>query len=217
MELGKYIDHTYLKPEGYKKEIYDLIQEAKENNFFGVCIHPAYIRYAKELLNDSDVKIVTVVGFPLGSNSSKVKAYETKVAIEDGADEIDMVINYGALLAKDYDYVKKDIQMVRSSCNKKLKVIIETCMLSDEDIIEVCKICAEVGVDFVKTSTGFSKSGANPRVVKIMKDNFDKEVKAAGGVRCYEDAINMIKSGATRLGTSSGVKIVNGEISKEGY
>ncbi len=217
MRINDYIDHTFLKPEGYKKDVKKLVEEALKHDFYGVCVNPAYVKYAKELIADANVKIVTVVGFPLGANSSKVKAYETTVAIEDGADEIDMVMNYGALIAGDYEYVKDDIMMVRNVCDKKLKVILETCMLTDEQIIKACEICESANVDFVKTSTGFSKEGANLHVVEIMKKHFNKEVKAAGGVRSMEDAEKMIAVGATRLGTSSGVKIIHSEVSKEAY
>ncbi len=217
MRINDYIDHTFLKPEGYKNEIKKLVDEALEHDFFGVCVNPAYVSYAKELIKDAKVKVVTVIGFPLGSNSSKVKAYECKVALEDGADEIDMVLNYGALKAGDYDYVKSDIMAVREACDKTLKVILETCMLTDDEIIRACEICDSVGVDFVKTSTGFSTAGSNEHVVSLMRKHFSKEVKASGGVRSMEDANKMIAVGATRLGTSSGVKILNSEVSKEDY
>ncbi len=217
MRINDYIDHTFLKPEGYKKEVKKLVEEALENEFYGICVNPAYVKYARDLISNGKVKIVTVVGFPLGSNASKVKAYETKIALEDGADEIDMVINYGALIAGDYDYVKEDIMAVRNACDKTLKVILETCMLSDDQIIKACEICDSANVDFVKTSTGFSTAGSNVHVVEIMKNNFSKEVKASGGVRSIEDSNKMIEAGATRLGTSSGVKIINSEISEEAY
>ncbi len=217
MKINNYIDHTFLKPEGYRDDVKKLVEEALEYKFYGVCVNPAYVSYAKELISGADVKVVTVIGFPLGSNSSRVKAFECEVAIQDGADEIDMVINYGALIAKDYDYVKEDILAVRKVCDKKLKVILETCMLTDEQIIKACEICESANVDFVKTSTGFSKAGSNVHVVELMKNNFNKEVKASGGVRSMEDANKMIKAGATRLGTSSGVKIIHSEISNEEY
>lgn len=211
MNIAKYIDHTILKPIAQRKDIEKLCSEAKEYNFASVCVNPCWVSYASKLLEGSSVKVCTVIGFPLGANDSAVKAFEAKRAIEQGASEVDMVINIGALKAGEYDIVKKDIQAVReASAGKILKVIIETSYLTDEEKQKVCKICADVGADFVKTSTGFSDGGATTHDVALMaKAAGDKvKVKASGGIRTREDALKMIEAGASRLGTSSGIKIV---------
>lgn len=214
--LNKHIEHTLLKQDAKLEDFTKLFNEAKEHQFLGVCINPAYVKLAKENLKNSDVKVVTVVGFPLGANRSDVKAYETSKAVEDGADEIDMVINVTALKNKDYDFVINDIKTVKSACqNKPLKVILETDLLEKDEIKKACELCVEAKADFVKTSTGFVKGGVGAKVedVKLMYETVfphGLKVKASGGIRDKETAIKMIEAGAERLGTSSGVKIVVG-------
>lgn len=208
------IDHTKLKADTTKEDIIQLAKEAKEYDFWSICINPVWIPVAKEELNESDVKICTVIGFPLGANSSKVKAFETTQAIADGADEVDMVINVGALKEKSYEVVLADIKsVVEAASNKALvKVIIETALLTKEEIVKACELSVEAGADFVKTSTGFSTAGATVENVRLMKETVGEEalVKASGGVRTKEDAIAMVSAGASRLGASDGVKIVTG-------
>ena len=214
-QLNEYIEHTLLKQDATKDQFLKLFEEAKEHKFFGVCVNPAYVKLAKENLAGSDVKIVTVVGFPLGASSSKVTAFEAKTAIEDGADEIDMVINVSAMKDKNYDYVVEDIKTVKAACgNHLLKVILETDLLTKEEIKKACELCVEAGADLVKTSTGFVKGGvgAKPEDVKIMHDTVAPHglmVKASGGVRSKAEALAVIEAGADRIGTSSGVKIVS--------
>lgn len=213
--LNKHIEHTLLKQDAKLEDFTKLFNKAKEHQFLGVCINPAYVKLAKENLKNSDVKVVTVVGFPLGANRSDVKAYETSKAVEDGADEIDMVINVTALKNKDYDFVINDIKTVKSACqNKPLKVILETDLLEKDEIKKACELCVEAKADFVKTSTGFVKGGVGAKVedVKLMYETVfphGLKVKASGGIRDKETAIKMIEAGAERLGTSSGVKIVS--------
>ncbi len=212
--LNKHIEHTLLKQDAKKEDFIKLFEEAKKYEFLGVCVNPMYVKLAKENLKDSSVKIVTVVGFPLGANRPEVKAYETKLAIEDGADEIDMVINVTALKNKDYEFAKYDIETVKSACkDKPLKVILETDLLDKEEIKKACELCIEAKADFVKTSTGFVKNGVGAKAedVELMYKTvspYGLKVKASGGIRDKETAIKMLKSGAERLGTSSGVKIV---------
>ena len=212
MNIKSMIDHTLLKPDSTKEEISLLCEEAKKYEFAAICVNPYYISLCKELLKDSDVKIATVVGFPLGANTKEVKAFETIDAIKKGAQEIDMVINIGALKDKDYDVVMDDIKAVVDAAKDEavVKVILETCLLTDEEKKKACEISLEAGADFVKTSTGFSTGGATIEDVKLMKSIAgDKmEVKASGGIRDLETANKMIEAGATRLGTSSGIKIV---------
>ena len=213
MELNQYIDHTLLKPEATKDQIIRLCEEAKAHRFKSVCVNPANIDLAKEILADSDVLVCTVVGFPLGANTVEVKVFETKDAITRGADEIDMVINIGKAKEHDYDYIEDEIrQVVQAAEGKTVKVIIETALLTDEEKVQVCLAAKRAGAHFVKTSTGFSTGGATVEDVKLMKDTVgdEVEVKASGGVRSREDAIKMIDAGATSIGTSSGVKIVQG-------
>ncbi len=220
MKLNKYIDHTLLKPEATKEQIKKICEEAKEYNFKSVCVNPTQVAYAKELLCDSDVLVCTVIGFPLGANTSSVKAFETKDAIKNGADEIDMVVNIGAIKDKNYDLVKKDIEaVVDSSSDKLVKVIIETCLLTDQEKRKLCQIVIEAGADFIKTSTGFSTGGATKEDISLFKEEVEDKIgiKASGGVRNIEDANIMIKCGATRLGTSGGVQIIKGENSKTDY
>lgn len=214
-QLNEYIEHTLLKQDATKEQFLQLFEEAKEHKFLGICVNPAYVKLAKENLEGSGVKIVTVVGFPLGASSSKVTAFEAKTAIEEGADEIDMVINVSAMKNKDYDYVVNDIKTVKEACGShNLKVILETDLLTKEEIAKACELCVEAKADLVKTSTGFVKGGvgAKPEDVKIMHDivaPHGMEVKASGGVRSKEDALAVIEAGATRIGTSSGIKIVS--------
>lgn len=214
--LNKHIEHTLLKQDAKLEDFIKLFKEAKEHNFLGVCINPAYVKLAKEHLNETDVKIVTVVGFPLGANRSDVKAFETSKAVEDGADEIDMVINVTAIKNQDYAFVIKDIKSVKEACkDKPLKVILETDLLTQEEIKKACELCIEAKADFVKTSTGFVKNGAGAKVedVKLMYETvspYGLKVKASGGIRDKETALKMLEAGAERLGTSSGVKIVKG-------
>ena len=216
MELNKYIEHTLLKQDAGKDEVIKLLVEAKKYNFLGVCVNPMYVRLAKENLKDSPVKVVTVAGFPLGANRPEVKAFETKLAIEDGADEIDMVINVTALKNKDYDFIKYDIETVKVACkNHPLKVILETDLLTKDEIKKACELCIEAKADFVKTSTGFVKGGVGAKAedVELMYKTvspYGLKVKASGGIRDRETAIKMLEAGAERLGTSSGVKIVEG-------
>ncbi len=220
MNLNKYIDHTLLKPEATKNQIKQLCQEAKENNFKSVCVNPTHVSYAKELLKDADVLVCTVIGFPLGANTTKVKSFETEDAIKNGADEIDMVVNIGAIKDQNFDLVKEDIKaVVNSSKDKLVKVIIETCLLTEKEKRKLCQIVIEAEADFIKTSTGFSSSGATKEDISLFKEEvLDKiGIKASGGVRNIEDANIMIKCGATRLGTSGGVQIIKGENSKTDY
>lgn len=212
--LNKYIEHTLLKQDATKDELRKLFEEAVKHNFLGVCVNPCNVKLAKNCLKDTNVKIVTVVGFPLGANKYEAKAYETKLAVQDGADEIDMVINVGLLKDKDYLNVKRDIEAVRVFCpDKILKVILETDLLTKEEIEVACKICIEAKADFVKTSTGFVKNGIGAKVedVELMHklvSPFGLQVKASAGIRDKQKAIDMIKAGASRLGTSSGIEIV---------
>lgn len=211
MKFEKYFDHTILKPDAAKEEVIKICDEAKANGFASVCVNEYYASVVKHELEGTDVKTCIVVGFPLGAVSSEIKAFETASAIRKGADEIDMVINVGALKDKEYEYVKKDILSVRNVCEGKvLKVIIETCLLTDEEKETACKIAVEAGADFVKTSTGFSTGGATIQDVALMKKTVgdNAKVKASGGIRDYNTAQAMIEAGADRLGTSATVKIV---------
>lgn len=211
MELNKYIDHTLLKPEATKEQITKLCQEARQYDFASVCVNTCYVPLAKQLLAGSDVKVCCVVGFPLGAMDTVSKAFEAKTAVENGAQEVDMVINIGALKDKDYDYVTKDIAaVVEASKPAIVKVIIEACLLTDEEKVEACKCSMNAKAKFVKTSTGFSTHGATPEDVALMKKTVGNicKVKAAGGVRSYDDAIKMIEAGADRLGCSAGIKVM---------
>ena len=220
MKYNKYIDHTLLKQDATKDKINKLIDEAKEYDFKSICINPTWITYCKEQLKNTDVLLCTVIGFPLGANTIESKVFEAKDAILKGADEVDMVINIGKLIDNDYEYLVKEISSIKEAVgNKVLKVIIETCLLTDEQIITACKAVMQAKADFVKTSTGFSTSGANVRVVKLMKDTVQDNclIKAAGGVKTPQDLVEMIDAGANRIGTSSGVLLMNNETSKQGY
>ena len=213
--LEQHIEHTLLKQDATKQELEKLFEEAKKYRFKGVCVNPCNVKLAKELLKDTEVNIVTVIGFPLGANVSEVKAFETKLAIQDGADEIDMVINVSALKNKDYHFVKEDIQKVKAACGTHpLKVILETDLLEKDEIKKACELCVEAKADFVKTSTGFVKNGVGAKVedVEIMYKTvspYGLKVKASGGIRDKEKALLMLNAGAERLGTSSGVAIVS--------
>ncbi len=222
MNIAKYIDHTLLKPEASKKEIDKLCGEALEHGFFSVCINGCRVKYAAELLDPSDVKVCAVIGFPLGACTTKVKVMEAKTAIADGADEIDMVMNIGMFKDGDYEFVLNDIKALVDETHSKgviLKVILETCLLDNDEIVKACEICLEAGADFVKTSTGFNKEGATLEAVAVMKKTVgDKAlVKAAGGVRNYQTAIDFVNAGASRLGCSSSVAVVEGEDTTGGY
>ncbi|HFI0451835.1 TPA: deoxyribose-phosphate aldolase [Streptococcus suis] len=220
MKLNKFIDHTVLKPETTKEQVAKVLEEAKEYDFASVCINPTWVSFAAEGLKGTDVKVCTVIGFPLGANTPAVKAFETKDAIANGADEIDMVINIGALKDKNYDLVLEDIKaVVEASGDKLVKVIIETCLLTDEEKEKACELSKEAGADFVKTSTGFSTGGATVADVALMRKTVgpDMGVKASGGARSYEDAIAFIEAGASRIGASSGVAIMKGEKSDGDY
>lgn len=218
-KINSYIDHTLLKQDATKQQIELLCTEAKENSFATVCINPTWITTAFEQLKGSEVGVCTVIGFPLGATLSSVKAFETTKAIDDGASEVDMVINIGALKDKNDDLVFNDIKaVVDAALSVPVKVILETCLLDDEQIVRACKMCEKAGARFVKTSTGFSTGGATLEHVKLMKSSVSEKVlvKASGGVRDLAAAKEMIAAGANRLGTSSGVKIINGETS-QGY
>ncbi|MCI1070503.1 deoxyribose-phosphate aldolase [Lactococcus lactis] len=220
MQINKYIDHTILKADASKSKVQQIIDEAKKYNFMSVCINPTWVNYARQELKDSDVKVCTVIGFPLGANTSEVKAFEAKNAIENGADEIDMVINIGAAKSEAWDLVESDIAAVNAvKGDKLLKVIIETSLLTDDEKIKACQIAKAVGADFVKTSTGFSTGGATVHDVKLMRQTVgpDMGVKASGGVHNLEEAKAMIDAGATRLGVSAGVAIMEGLTSNDSY
>ena len=210
-EVSKMIDHTILKPNASKEDVKKICEESIEHNFCSVCVNPVWVKYVSSLLKGSDVKVCSVIGFPLGASTSEIKRDEAKKAVDDGADEIDMVINIGYLKSKEIELFKKDIELVREATKGKiLKVIIETCLLTDEEKIEACKISKELKADFVKTSTGFSTGGAKVEDVKLMRSTVgsDMGVKASGGIKNYEDALKMIEAGANRIGTSSGIDII---------
>ena len=211
MSYNKLIDHTLLKQDAQPEQIIKLCEEAKQFDFMSVCVNPAYVPLAAECLKGSNVKVCTVIGFPLGSNLTRTKVDETVQAIANGADEIDMVINVGMLKAHQDEYVKEEISLIRqASLGHILKVIIETCLLTDEEKVRACLLAKEAGADFVKTSTGFSKGGATVEDVALMRKTVgpDMGVKASGGIRTHEDMIRMINAGATRIGTSNGTKII---------
>ncbi len=212
MELNSYIDHTNLKPTATMRDIEKLCDEAKKYHFASVCVHPYYVSLAHELLKGSNVEVGTVVGFPLGANTTETKAFEAINAIEAGATEIDMVINLSALKNKDYDYVKEEIEEIRDSIDGHvLKVIIETCYLTEEEIVKMTEICNETFVNFIKTSTGFGISGAKVEDIELIRNHKNEvlEIKASGGIRNVEEAEAMIDAGATRIGTSSALEWIN--------
>ncbi len=217
---AKMIDHTLLKPEAVVGDIEKLCKEASEHHFWSVCINPYWISTAKKFLSGTDVKICTVVGFPLGANLPQSKVHETEDALEAGADEIDMVMNIGAALEGHWNFIEHEVHEIHSVCHGKLlKVIFETCLLNDDQIKHACKASESAGADFVKTSTGFSKSGATLESVKLMRSCVPDRmgVKASGGIRDLEGAKAMIGAGAGRLGTSNGVAIVTGSGNGTGY
>lgn len=215
LNIAKYIDHTVLKATTTDKDVEKLCQEAMEYKFYSVCVNGCYVKKCKEILKGSSVDVAAVVGFPLGAMSMEAKVYEAKKAIEDGADEIDMVINIGKMLSGDYAYVEEEIRKIKEAIgNKILKVIIETCYLNNEEKIKACELSLSANADFVKTSTGFGTAGATFEDVILMKkvvgDN--AQVKASGGVKSYETASKYVELGATRLGTSSGIEIITGQV-----
>lgn len=213
--LNQMIDHTILKADATELEVLQVIDEAKEHHFWSVCINPTWVKLAKEKLQGTDVKVCTVIGFPLGANTSEVKAYETKDAILNGANEVDMVINLGALKGEDYKTVQEDIEaVVKAAEGTLVKVIIESALLSDEQIVKACELAKAAGADFVKTSTGFAKEGgASTHAVKIMRETVGDVlgVKASGGIHSYEEAKAMVDAGASRIGASASIAIVAGE------
>ena len=210
-ELASYIDHTLLKPEASREQIRAVCNEAKQYHFASVCVNSCWVPLIAEELKGSGVSVCCVIGFPLGASLSSVKAFEAREAVAAGAQEIDMVINVGAVKSGDWELVREDIAAVNAAKGTaKLKVIIETCLLTDEEKVRVCQIAKEVGADFVKTSTGFSTGGATVHDVELMRKTVGPEmgVKASGGVRTLADALAMIEAGASRLGASAGVKII---------
>ncbi len=220
-DLARYIDHTLLKPEATKEQVDVLCDEAAKHRFYSVCVNSSWVEHCARRLGGTGVKICAVVGFPLGAMDSRAKSFEARTAIANGADEIDMVMNVGAMKAKDLKTVREDMLAVRRACRSGivLKVILETCMLTDEEKVLACQTAKDIGADFVKTSTGFNKAGATIADVALMRRTVGPAmgVKAAGGVRSFEDAVQMIRAGATRLGTSSGVLLVSGQKSTGAY
>ena len=211
MKYNKLIDHTLLKQDATPEQIVKLCEEAKQFDFMSVCVNPGYVPLAAQCLKGSDVKVCTVIGFPLGMNLTKTKVEEAQLAIKEGAEEIDMVINVGMLKAGHDDYVEEEIRELKAVAGSKvLKVIIETCLLTDEEKVRACIASKNAGADFVKTSTGFSTGGATVHDVALMRKTVGPEmgVKASGGVRTHEDLIAMVEAGATRIGTSNGTKII---------
>ncbi|WP_347450957.1 deoxyribose-phosphate aldolase [Acetoanaerobium noterae] len=220
--LSRYIDHTLLKADATENEVIKLCNEAKEYDFFSVCINPGFVELAAKELSESNVAVCTVIGFPLGASTPETKAFETRDAIQKGAAEVDMVINISKLKDKKDEEVLKDIKAVVDAADKKalVKVIIETCLLTDEEKERACKLAKDAGADFVKTSTGFSTGGATKEDIALMRKTVGTEmgVKASGGVRTYEDAVTMIESGATRIGASASIAIVTASKSQSsGY
>ncbi|MCT4542284.1 MAG: deoxyribose-phosphate aldolase [Vallitalea sp.] len=215
MDLASYIDHTLLKAEATKDQIVKICEEAKKYKFASVCVNAYRTKLVKEELEGSNVKVCTVVGFPLGAVPKEVKVFETKFAVKQGANEIDMVINIGALKDKHYDYVYDDIKSIVEACDDKaiVKVILETCLLTNEEKIKACELAVKAGAEFVKTSTGCSKSGATVEDIQLMKKtvNNNAKVKASGGIRNYNKAMEIIKAGADRIGASAGIAIVEGK------
>ncbi|ATA76384.1 Deoxyribose-phosphate aldolase [Capnocytophaga canimorsus] len=220
MELSKYIDHTLLKATATVSEIETLCKEAITHDFFSVCVNSGYVSYAKDFLKETDIKVCSVVGFPLGAMSTRSKVYETEQALADGADEIDMVINVGWLLSGKIDEVKQEISLIKKACGDKvLKVILETCYLTDDQKRLACELSVQAGADFVKTSTGFGSGGATLADVQLIKDSVKgkAKIKASGGVRDFQTAMEYINLGVQRIGTSNGIAIVTGAQAQEGY
>jgi deoxyribose-phosphate aldolase len=212
--IASMIDHTILKPEASKKKVQKICEEAVENNFASVCINPCNVTMCAVLLKGSNIKVCTVIGFPLGATTSCVKGFEALDAVKNGADEVDMVINIGRLKDKDYDYVREDIRAVVDAVRGKalVKVIIETCLLTDDEKISACKIAKEEGADFVKTSTGFSIGGASIADIRLMRKTIGSVmgIKAAGGIHSYDDAARLVEAGASRIGASASIAICEG-------
>ena len=222
INLSKYIDHTLLKPTATEMDFRKLCEEIYQNSFYSACVPPYYVAFVKELLQYSDAKVCTVIGFPLGYQMTKVKITEAEKALTDGASELDMVININAFKSMAYETVKQEIKTladVAHSQHALLKVIIETAYLDNFDIRIACEICEEAGVDFVKTSTGFANKGADLEQVKLMREVLPSniQIKASGGIQTYEQAIAFIEVGATRIGTSAGVAIITGGVGYSGY
>jgi len=220
MELNRYIDHTLLKPTASERDIIKLCGEAKSYDFYSVCVNSCYVPLAKEALKQTDVKICTVVGFPLGAMSTEAKVFDAIKAVEQGADEIDMVINIGLIKSNNYVAVLKDISAVKNAIGKTpLKVILEISELSKNEIVRASEVCLDANADFIKTSTGFSKSGATLTAVKIIKKTIKNraKIKASGGIRDYETALKYVEAGVHRLGTSSGITIVSDTFSPADY
>lgn len=220
--LARMIDHTLLKPDATSKEIIELCTEAKKYHFASVCVNPGFVKLCSDLLKGTNVKVCTVIGFPLGATTTETKRYEAEQAIENGAKEIDMVINVSKLKDGDYEYVFNDVNQIVLAAKRKrvvCKVILETALLTDQEKVKACLICKEAGADFVKTSTGFSKGGATVGDIALMRYVVGSSigVKASGGIRSREDADAMIASGADRIGASASVKIVTGQIAEGGY
>lgn len=216
MNIAKMIDHTLLKPQALKGNVEKLCNEAKRYGFASVCVNPCFVDLAYSILKGTDVKVCTVIGFPLGANTIESKVYESVDAVKRGASEIDMVLNIGALKSGDYEYVKKEIESVvkavKSFGDVIVKVILETCYLTDEEKVKACKITVDAGADFVKTSTGFGTDGATVEDVRLMRNTVGEKfgVKASGGIRTVETAKAMIEAGANRIGASAGIQIVEG-------
>ena len=212
MNINKLIDHTALKPNTNKESILKLIAEAKTYDFASVCVNPCWVALAHQELKNTDIKVCTVIGFPLGANTTEVKVFETKDAIEKGAQEIDMVINIAMLKDKEYDYVENEIHQIVEAAKDKaiVKIIIETCLLTDEEKIKACELSQKAGADFVKTATGFSTGGATVHDIALMRKTVGAEmgVKASGGVHTHEEALAMVEAGATRIGASASVKLL---------
>jgi deoxyribose-phosphate aldolase len=220
MEIAKYIDHTLLKADASAQQIAQLCAEAREHGFASVCIQPCWITKAKEHLTGSSVKVCTVIGFPLGANSTAAKVFETTDALAMGAEEIDMVMNIAKALEGDFDFIESEVRaVVQAAKGKVVKVILETCLLGESEIEQACLTCVRAGAHFVKTSTGFSTRGATVEDVALMKKSVGNscQIKAAGGVRTYADLQAMVQAGATRIGTSAGVALVQGQASNSSY
>ncbi|MDH6363877.1 deoxyribose-phosphate aldolase [Enterococcus sp. PF1-24] len=221
MEINRMIDHTVLKADTKEETVLKIIEEAKKYHFYSVCINPTWVAFASQQLQGEPVAVCTVIGFPLGANTSATKAFETTDAIKNGADEVDMVINIGALKAQQYDIVQKDIEAVVNAAKDQalVKVIIETALLEKDEIIKACELAKVAGADFVKTSTGFSTGGAKVEDIRLMRATVGPEmgVKASGGIYSEADALAMIEAGATRIGTSAGVAIMSDAAGTAGY
>ncbi|HCS29731.1 MAG: deoxyribose-phosphate aldolase [Enterococcus italicus] len=215
MELNRMIDHTILKADATRESVQTIIDEAKKHHFYSVCVNPTWVAFASEQLKNEPVAVCTVIGFPLGANTSATKAFETTDAIQNGADEVDMVINIGALKDGDDAYVRQDIEAVVAAAKDRalVKVIIETALLTEEEIIRACELAKLAGADFVKTSTGFSRAGAKVEHIRIMRATVGPEmgVKASGGIHNEAEAVAMVEAGATRLGTSASIAIISGQ------